>query len=106
MRRLCYLALAVFFCAAEEQTRVLQPAEAPEIVATAELAVAELLSTDKIYTTLRLAGIDAGTISDVGYNYTDTQLTLRLASPHFKSKLPEERFLFTIMQHKTEDIKK
>jgi hypothetical protein len=105
MMRLWSLALVVFFCTAEEQALVLQPTSAPVIVAAADFAVAELLRGDNIYRTLRLAGIDAAATSD-GVDLAKTFLTLRLASPHFKSKLPEEPFEVLVVQYKTESHKK
>jgi hypothetical protein len=106
MMRLGCLALAVFVCKAEEQARVLQPTSAPEVVAAADWAVSELqtLSASNVYTTLSLAGIDEASTSDGAY-HAKTFLTLRLSSPYFKSKLPEERVKVVVMQHKTEDHK-
>jgi hypothetical protein len=105
--RLCCLALFVLSCAAEEQARVLQPTSAPEVVATAGWVVTELqkLSASNIYTTLSLAGIDEVATSDGAY-HANTFLNVRLASPHFKSKLPEESFGVMVMQHKTEGHRK
>jgi hypothetical protein len=105
--RLCYLVLVVIICTAQEQARELQPTSAPEVVAAAEWAVTELqkLSASNIYATLRLAGIDDAATSD-GVYYANTFLNLRLASPHFKSKLPEESFGVMVMQHKTEGDRK
>jgi hypothetical protein len=103
MMRLWSLALVVLFSAAEEQARVLQTTSAPQVVAAAEWAVSELqkLSASKIYTTLSLASIDAAATAD-GVYHDNTFLTLSLASPHFRSKLPEEQFDVMVMQHKTE----
>jgi hypothetical protein len=105
--RLCCLALFVLSCAAEEQASVLLPALAPEVVVAAEWAVTELqkLSASNIYTTLSLAGIDDVGSSD-GVHHANTFLNLKLASPHFKSKLPEESFGVMVMRHKTEGHRK
>jgi hypothetical protein len=109
MIRLLSLALVVLFSATEESTCTLQPTltGAPEVVAAADWAIAELqkLSASNIYTTLSLAGIDEVATSD-GVYHDNTFLNLKLSSPHFKSKLPEEGFDVMVMQHKTEGHKK
>jgi hypothetical protein len=78
--------MAVLFCTAGQQARVLRPTSAPEVVAAADWVVTELqkLSASNMYTTLSLAGIDAAATSD-GVYHANTFLTLRLASPHFKT---------------------
>jgi hypothetical protein len=109
MLRLLSIALVVMFSTAEESSCTLQPtlAGSPQVVAAANWAVSELqkLSASNIYTTLSLAGIDKVATSD-GVYHDNTLLNLRLSSPHFDSKLPEEGFDVMIMQHKTEGHRK